>query len=452
MRYNAHTGFLSVYRPRLMVYRHNPSTIRLLLQKAGGFSIDFVSVSSFFVQRKNMTNRHQISNEDRQRVVLAYIAKQSIADISNILQIKRQTVKSIVNIYNATGRIDKLKRGGQSRQKLTANDKEVIRGWVDDNCSLTLNQLACKVEEVLRIRVCKATIDRALHDFHYSWKRISLQPAMRNDEQTILTRKNYADMYMELLGDYNETQFVFVDEFGVNVSMRSRYGRSHVGTRAVQVVPTLRAKNISVCAAMNIDGVLYFKWQDTAFRGNTFIGCIQEICDRMDQERRGNAIFVVDNASIHGNPSLRQMLNQRGHVLMFLPPYSPFLNPIENLFSKWKESIRSLRVVTEDELIGALSASVQTITRQDCNSYYRHIVVPPGDNGITIGDRTPQHQSNQGCDQTRKITLHDTTRVHRPIPGKTTHIPQIQKARTTLPELQANQDINKDKISTGTKC
>ena len=84
-------------------------------------------------------------------------------------------------------------------------------------------------------------------------------------------------------------------------------------------------------------------------------------------------IFVVNNASIHNNALFRQGLNASGHLLLHLPPYSPFINPIENLFSKWKGEIRNKRCGNEGELIDTLQGASMNITPGDCSGYYRNM-------------------------------------------------------------------------------
>jgi transposase len=59
---------------------------------------------------------------------------------------------------------------------------------------------------------------------------------------------------------------------------------------------------------------------------------------------------------------------------MFLPPYSPFLNPIENMFSKWKESVRRSRPTNETELMQLIESGATMITESDCESYFRHML------------------------------------------------------------------------------
>ena len=82
----------------------------------------------------------------------------------------------------------------------------------------------------------------------------------------------------------------------------------------------------------------------------------------------------MDNASIHKVGVVESEVVSRGHQVQFLPPYSPFLNPIEESFSKWKGYVRSLSVENERELLRFIEEGFQIITESDCQGYYRNML------------------------------------------------------------------------------
>jgi hypothetical protein len=91
-----------------------------------------------------------------------------------------------------------------------------------------------------------ATVYRSIEDFSYTLKRISLAPERRNNPNGLEVRSAYASNFLSLLSEeYRENTF-FIDEVGFNVSMRSKRGRSLVGTPATQIVPTIGSRNISI--------------------------------------------------------------------------------------------------------------------------------------------------------------------------------------------------------------
>ena len=90
-------------------------------------------------------------------------------------------------------------------------------------------------------------------------------------------RQEYAIRYFSLMEVHRECSFVFVDEFGTNISMRAERGRFLVGRRAIHVVRSIRSLNISVCAALSTDGILLHKSQASAYNEGTFLVFIQEL-------------------------------------------------------------------------------------------------------------------------------------------------------------------------------
>lgn len=89
---------------------------------------------------------------------------------------------------------------------------------------------------------------------------------------------------------------------------------------------------------------------DRSFTGQSFFEFIRLVIDKLETLELKNMIFIGDNASIHKNIMIAQLIEPKGHVLRFLPPYSPQLNPIEEAFSVWKNSIRSANCMNSENL------------------------------------------------------------------------------------------------------
>jgi hypothetical protein len=89
---------------------------------------------------------------------------------------------------------------------------------------------------------------------------------------------------------------------------------------------------------------------------------------------RTNQVFVFDNVAFHKCVEIQEKITNAGHRLKFLPPYSPFLNPIENLFSKWKQLVRTANCNNEVELLNVIDEVYSDITTVDCEGFYRHML------------------------------------------------------------------------------
>lgn len=80
------------------------------------------------------------------------------------------------------------------------------------------------------------------------------------------------------------------------------------------------------------------------------------------------------NELICETAGIKKLVQESGHTIIFLPPYSPFLNPIENMFSKWKQVVRSKNVLNEDQLLRAIDDASELIDAEECGNYYRHML------------------------------------------------------------------------------
>lgn len=197
----------------------------------------------------------KISDETRAQIIDAYDRGVDRQVICDAFSIKRQTLNSIIKVYEKENRINKKPKGGS--MKLTSEERMKIKGWLDEDCTLTLSNIQKKLELEFNLKVSLSTIDRAIKSFHYTVKRRSLIPNRRNDPEVVELRYQYAMKYARM--NLTKEKLFFIDEFGIEVWSRRSYGRSMVGTRANKRVKFVRSKNYSVCAAMNHESLFFSK-------------------------------------------------------------------------------------------------------------------------------------------------------------------------------------------------
>ena len=111
------------------------------------------------------------------------------------------------------------------------------------------------------------------------------------------------------------------------------------GTRSVQIVPGLRTRNISVCCAMSKNALVKYLSKTTPFNTVSFESFIESLLDRCEELHAGPVVIVMDNVPFHKSVVLRQAIERRGCMVQLLPPYSPFMNPIENIYQYIKQYI-----------------------------------------------------------------------------------------------------------------
>ena len=122
--------------------------------------------------------------------------------------------------------------------------------------------------------------------------------------------------------------------------MRRFFGRSAVGTRANLNVKSVRSKNITFIAAISSERVWSTKVHDGSVNEHIFSEyLIQLFCD-LQYSGISKALLIMDNVRFHKTERILNLVAETNHSLLFLPPYSPFLNPIEELFNQIKILVR----------------------------------------------------------------------------------------------------------------
>ena len=120
----------------------------------------------------------------------------------------------------------------------------------------------------------------------------------------------------------------FVDKVGFKVSMRCKHGRSFRGTNALQTAAGIRSRNISVCCNITKNGIAEYHAQTTPYNTTSFLSFMSPLLEYIETEKPGKSGIIMDNVAFHKNKEVKAMVEAKGHIIIFLPPYSPFLNPI----------------------------------------------------------------------------------------------------------------------------
>jgi len=137
----------------------------------------------------------------------------------------------------------------RSRPSLVTEDiKSFFVNEITKDVSVTLATLKEKLDKEKNVDFSIATIDRVIHGFHYTFKRVSLIPTSRNTPNVIEQRFEYGNFVLGL----DENSIIFVDEMGTNCSMRASYGRSAVGTTPRKTIRAIRSKNYSTAVRKEI--------------------------------------------------------------------------------------------------------------------------------------------------------------------------------------------------------
>jgi transposase len=313
----------------------------------------------------------KISDDDRQRIVRAIEHGASILSISTYENIPVTTIRTIYTKYLRTGNALASPKGGHRFEKVTNEIRAKIRDLVDKDCTLSLRQISNTIMIEYSITLSQTTIFNHLKSMHYTLKVLKSVPERRNDCNSISLRIDYARKFIDFEENYAPSKMIFLDEVGFSVSMRTKFGRAPIGITPTNNIPQLRTRNISVCCAMNRNGMLYKKVRISPYNELAFNEYLREFFSVLHSMNLENCIFFMDNVAFHRCVSIRNLVEEHGHQICYLPPYSPSLNPIESAFSKWKNYVKRANSLNETELFHAMEEGFNKITGEDCDGWYR---------------------------------------------------------------------------------
>ena len=164
-------------------------------------------------------------------------------------------------------------------------------------------------------------------------------------------------------------RLVFVDEMGTNTSLNPLYAWARRGERARCSVPRNRGKNTTLLASMTLEGMGPCLAVEGSITREVFEVYLEHV---LTPKLRSGQVVVMDNLQAHKGKRVRELVKARGCELLYLPPYSPDLNPIEEAFAKVKALLRRMGARTRETLVGAMGRALDAVTVQDARGFFRH--------------------------------------------------------------------------------
>lgn len=168
--------------------------------------------------------------------------------------------------------------------------------------------------------------------------------------------------------DLDPAKLVFIDETGLSTKMARLRGRAPRGERCRAGMPHGHWKTTTFTGALRLTGMTAPFVYDGAMNGNVFLAYIEQV---LIPTLSAGDIVVMDNLPAHKAAGVRQAIEAAGVRLMFLPPYSPDFNPIENAFSKLKALMRAKAERTIKALWDAVGSVIEQFTPTECANYFK---------------------------------------------------------------------------------
>jgi transposase len=175
--------------------------------------------------------------------------------------------------------------------------------------------------------------------------------------------------FIALAKTLDPTRLVFIDEAGSNIAMTRDYGRALRGERVPGHVPRNRGTVTSMLGALDLKGVRAMMTVEGGTDADVFEAFVEQLLAR---KLRPGDIVILDNVGAHKSERIRELIRERGAMLLFLPPYSPDLNPIEFAWSKLKAALKDFGARNREALDTAIRRAMDLICPDDASAWFTH--------------------------------------------------------------------------------
>ena len=299
------------------------------------------------------------SKDLRDRVVGSVAGGRSCRATAALFGVSVASVVKWSQRYRATGSAAAYRMGGRRPRRLTGE-----RDWL-------LARIAEKPDLTLRAVVAELATRGLAASYGAVWRFFAREGitfkkslhAAEQDRADVARRRARWKKYQSRL---DPKRLVFIDETWAKTNMTRRHGRCVRGTRLIAKVPHGRWRTLTFLAALRCDRIAAPCVIDGPINGELFTAYVEQF---LVPALAPGDIVILDNLGSHKGHRTRCAIREAGAHLLFLPPYSPDLNPIEQLFAKLKHLTRAAQPRTVEETWRKVGALLDIVSPTECANY-----------------------------------------------------------------------------------
>ena len=300
------------------------------------------------------------SQDLRQRIVdTVERGEGTVRQIAERFLVSLSFVTRLLQLHRSTGSVEPGPHGGGNPAVLTPEDLERLRELIRQRPDATLEE--CRTH--LGASCSLMTISRALSKLGLPRKKKVPRAADRDSPRVRQRRREFCE---ELAG-IDPRRLVFVDECGADTAMTRRYGRAPAGQRVYTDTPG-HWDSITLTCGLRLGGVR----AALAFPGATNTGVFEDYVEQvLVPELKPGDVVIWDNLKPHESEEAIEAVEAAGAEVVPLPPYSPDLTPIEEMFSKVKGAMRSAAGRTKQAVYEAFASALHDVTLEDIAGWFQ---------------------------------------------------------------------------------
>ena len=300
----------------------------------------------------------------RERVFASADEGMPVGQIAVQLRVSISYVSKVLSRRRKTGQTTALPQRCHVALKL-ADLHGKIEAQVAVRTDATIAELRAWLSQTHAVSASTGLMFKTLAALKLTFKKKSRRAAEQDRPDVAKARAEWRARQPDL----RPGRLVFIDETWTKTNMVRLYGRAAMGHRLVGAVPHGHWQTSTFIAGLRQDGLVAPCVFQGAINGTLFLAYVEQV---LVPTLRAGDIVIMDNLASHKVAGVRRAIEAVGAILMFLPPYSPDLNPIEQAFAKLKALLRAKALRTVDALWNALGSLVGCFTAAECANYLRH--------------------------------------------------------------------------------
>jgi len=303
-----------------------------------------------------------LSMDIRKKVIKAIAGGMSRRQAAARFDIGPATAVRWAKRVEILGSVAPSRMGGDRRSRRIEAHAEFILAQLEEQPDLTILELREKIRERHGVGFGHATIWRFLARHKITRKKKTGHASEQEREDVAEAREAWFEGQLDL----DPSKLVFLDETAVSTNMARRFGWAPRGQRCRMSVP-FGWKTKTLVAALRWDRIDAPMTIDGALDGASFLAYVEQV---LAPTLSAGETVLMDNVRTHKVAGVKEAIEAKGAHLVYLPPYSPDFDPIEESFSKIKSILRRIAARTVDALEAAVGEALQSFTPQECMNYF----------------------------------------------------------------------------------
>lgn len=281
---------------------------------------------------------NRISNDVRKRIIRAFEQGENWRMVAEMNGVNYRTAYNWLTSGNLS--YEQKTRGANRKRILNESEVDCLLEWIAADPTVTLEFLQSRVKVEYDKEVSTSTISRRLDGRFITLKKLCHIPISMNSLENQERRTHFVYQLLECY--HAGKRICWIDETNFNLFCTRTMGRSLKGTKASIPVMNSRGRNLHLIGSMTEDGVVVFNTRRGSFSSDDCKAWVRTLLERMREQYDVRSIVLVcDNAPCHsGLEAVFQEPAFEGAQILRLAPYSPMLNPIENVWSVVKTTVK----------------------------------------------------------------------------------------------------------------